>query len=178
MNPIQHLAGQYLYWTQPPLFAMEYQLHDAEHIQSLATLKWKSQLKMQASITIGERAWNFDLKGFFNRRIEIREGEDTEGTLTGTFKPGWNYHGTLTLADGRMFKWKNANMWNTEWKWTTMDDGDLMKFSPDTKLSRMTRSEAKIELSPAAADFPEVGLLATLGWYMMLVQNIEAASAS
>jgi hypothetical protein len=178
MNPIQHLAGQYLFWTQPPMFAMEYLLQDAEKVQTLASLKWQSSLAMRAIITVGEKIWNMDRMGFLNTRIEVREGENKEGVLLATFKPGWNYHGTLTLTDGRTFKWKNANMWSTEWKWLTADEGELMKFSPDTKLSRMTRSEAKIELSPAAADFPEVELLVTLGWYIMLAMNIDAAAGS
>jgi hypothetical protein len=178
MNPIQHLAGQYLHWTQPPLFAMEYQLQDAERVQTLATLKWQTQLAMRATFTVGDHVWNIDRLGFLNVRIEIRDGETKKGDLVGTFKPSWNYHGTLTLADGRMFKWKNANIWGTEWKWTTMDDGDLMKFSPDSKLSRLTRSESRIELSPAVADFPEAPLLAALGWYMMLAMNMDAAAGS
>ncbi len=178
MNPIQHLAGQYLHWTQPPMFAMEYLLQDAEKVQTLATLKWQSQLTMRALVTIGARTLNFDRLGFLNVRIEIREGETKDGNLVGTFKPGWSYQGTLTLADGRMFKWKNANFWSTEWKWTTMDDGDLMKFMPDSQLSRLTRSESKIELSPAAADFPEAELLAALGWYMMLAMNMDGSVAT
>jgi hypothetical protein len=178
MNPIQRLAGQYLYWTQPPLFDMEYILQDAEQVQTLATLKWQSSFALRASITIGEQLFNIDRVGFLNTRIEIRKGTDKDGELIATFKQGWTYNGTLTFENGRKFEWKNANIWSSHWKWMTPDEGELMKFTPETKISRMTRSESKIEMYPPSADFPDVELLAVIGWYMMLVMNMDAASAS
>jgi hypothetical protein len=176
MNPIQHLAGQYLNWTQPPMFSKEYELHDAEGVQLLGQLKWESEWVMRATAIAGEKQWHFDRVGFMSR-VEVREGTK-EGVLIATIKRGWTYNGTLNYEDGRQFKWKNANMWQTTWKWQTVDEGDIMTFSSVNAITRITRSEAKIELTGAAADFPEVDLLATLGWYLMIVQAMDSAAAA
>jgi hypothetical protein len=175
MNPIQRLTEQYLYWTQPPAFSMDYLLQDAEAVQTLATLKWQTSLAMRASVTLGPQEFFIDRLGVLNPRIELRQGTGKAGALIATFTQGWTARGTLTFETGHRFEWKNANRWYTHWKWMTPDGGDLMKFTPDTKVSRLTRSESRIELYPPCADFPEVDLLAVLGWYLMLVINMEGA---
>jgi hypothetical protein len=172
MNPIQRLAGQSLYWTQAPLFKMDYLLQDAERVQTLATLQWQSSLAMRAIALIGAQAFYLDRLGWLNSRIEIRTGTDKQGDLIATFKNGWtSYNGTLAFETGRHFEWKNTHLWNSHWIWTTTDGGELMKFTPATKVSRLTRSESTIALYPPAADFPEVALLTVVGWYLMLISE-------
>jgi hypothetical protein len=169
MNPIQHLAGQTLYWTQAPLFKMDYLLQDAERVQTLATLQWESSLAMRAMAKIGTQPFSLDRPGWLGRRIEIRTDTTQAGELIATFKHGWtSYNGTLRFETGQHFEWKNTHHWHSHWIWTTTGGGELMKFMPDTQIRRLTRSESRIELYPPAADFPEIALLAVLGWYMML----------
>jgi hypothetical protein len=99
MNPIQRLVGQSLYWTQAPLFKMDYLLQDAERVQTLATLQWQSSLAMRAIAIIGAQAFYLDRPGWLNSRIEIRTGTDKQGDLIVKFTRRWtSYNGTLALS--------------------------------------------------------------------------------
>lgn len=37
---------------------------------------------------------------------------------------------------------------------------------------------SEVEIPPSAADLPELGLLASLGWYMLIIQMRDASAAA
>ncbi len=177
MRMIQEAAGNELKWEQPPMFAREYELNEQAGIAPLATLQWVATFGTRAIATGNGRTYTYEREGFLNQRIAIREGDSKGGEPLAVFKPSWNGTGTLTFANGRVFHWKSTNIWQSEWKWVTPDEGEIMHFARDRKLKRMLRSEAKMMLHPAAADFPEVEVLVSLGWYLLLLRDQDAASA-
>ncbi len=71
------------------------------------------------------------------------------GPVLAIYTRGWG-GGTLQFADGRLFKWENANFWGTKKAWKDSSDTCLMQFqnSPWTR-------DLLIRIEPEALATPE-----------------------
>lgn len=115
-------------------------------------------------------AWTFARVGIFRPRIVIADA--TTGTEVASLeRSAWKGKGTLTLPDGRGFSWRSGNLWQSKWAWLDEAGQPVMRFRQLGTLK--TRCHVTID-SPDAE--PHLMLLAMLGWFLMLVNQADAAA--
>lgn len=196
MRLIQEAADQELVWRQPHGMRQEYELCADDEV--LATLRWE---KSWGSLAVGETAeesWSFKRSGFWRPRIGVRPlGRDEE---VATFVPDWNHNGTLTIGGGRTFRWIGKGFWGLEKAWQERDDSPPIvgfkrrsnyKFqaqlilSPTaaalpetTQLDDLYRPLPPEEMAPPSEQMAELPLLATLGFFLIVLEMMDAAGAA
>lgn len=196
MRLIQEAADRELIWRQPSAFKQEYELRAGD--ETLAALRWQKTLGSLALAETAEGSWTFKRSGFWQPRVTARP-VDSERDIA-TFKPEWNGGGTLTTNRSRHFRLVNISFWGWEWGWREADAGPpLVRFVSKGAL----RTEAQVVLAPAAAALPETAqlddlyrplppeaqappsvalpelpLLVTLGWYLLVLMAQDAAVAA
>ena len=79
--------------------------------------------------------------------------------------------GTLELPDGRRFP-ANSNFWHTRYQIKTDGDSPLVTFQREGAL----HLSASVEIHDAARKLPELPWLVMLGWYLMVMQQMDAAA--
>ena len=194
MRLIQEAADQELLWRQTHALKQEYALRAGDEV--LATLRWQKPFGSLALAKTAERGWTFKRSGFWQPRVTARPvGSERD---VATFKPEWTGGGTLTTDGGRSFRWASTGFWRQQWSWRDADDAPLVQFQDRSGL----KSEARVTLSPVAAALPEVAqvddlyrpvarealgppsvalpelpLLVTLGWYLLVLAAQDTAAA-
>lgn len=195
MRLIQEVADQALFWRQPGAFKQAYELRADEEV--VATLDWGKSWGTLATARTAEGAWTFKRSGFWQQRVGVRP-LDSEREIA-SFAPKWSGDGTLTLAGGRSFHWAGKGFWRLEKVWQDREDAPpLIGFKRDGGL----KTEARLVLSPVAAALPETSqlddlyiplppgaqgppaqplaelpLLATLGFYLLVLETMDSAAA-
>jgi hypothetical protein len=169
MKRLAEVVGPELLWTRPSARRKYDELRSGD--ETVATLQWK-----KGSLAVAEVAdarWTIKRQGFWQQGVKIRrEGSDVD---IARFDLGWLGGGTLDPGSGRRFRWGSANFWRSSWQWTAEDGTPLVRFAGK---QRWTKMEGEVEVEPAAADLPELPLLVTLGWYLLVMTaNEEAAGA-
>ena len=91
-------------------------------------------------------------------------GTDSE---VATYHAGWTGHGVLELGQGRRFQWAAADFWRSQWAWQGADGSTLVRFR-----------SARVEVDPAAVTLPELALLVSLGWYLLVLLARESDEAA
>src|SRR6185295_1277823 len=114
---------------------------------------------------------------FVNPRVTIRSAQAESTDDIAIFKPNWSYTGTLVLPDGATFAWSNNDLWYTEWSWKTANGEQLIEFRPKGDFKSIIRAEGYMNIAPSAVDLPNLLLLATLGWYLILLTLHDADGA-
>lgn len=175
MESIQQYLGQELRWVQPSMTSMSYELQAPEIGTPLATMRWETMWAARAEGYTNDGMYYLDRRGLFNINVQVREQKEADPVAI--LKPHWNYNGTLTFTNGNRFEWKSTSMWQSEWKWESSEGGQLMNFRPHQTWKNMMKAEAVVLIDPAAADFPEMPVLALLGWYQMILQYFDASGA-
>jgi len=169
MRRLAEVVGQELRWTRPSARRRYDELRSGE--EPVATLQWK-----KGSLAVAEVAtarWTFKRQGFWRQRVTVRrEGSDAD--IAG-FDLGWFGGGTLDPGGGRRFRWGSANFWRSSWQWSAEDGTPLVRFVGQ---QRWTRLEGVVEVEGAAAELPDLPLLVTLGWYLLVMTANEEAEAS
>jgi hypothetical protein len=155
ITPIRKFAGQNLLWTPSAAFRQQYELLAGDMV--LATLDM-SNWTIAAQAVTAEGSYDLKREGFFRQQIMIRASES--GPVLATYTRGWG-GGTLQFADGRLFRWENANFWGTKKAWKDSSDTCLVLFqnSPWTR-------DILIRVEPEALAIPEHPLLVILGLYI------------
>jgi hypothetical protein len=160
-----------LHWTQPDPFARAYQLGAGGEI--LATLRWQKPWGSLARATTAAGVWTLKRDGFWHPRILVRAaGSDAEAA---TFRAGFGGAGILEMADGRLFFWGSTNFWQVEWIWQDAVKRPLVRFRSKHGLRT---AEATVTIEPAGRGHPDLPLLVTLGWYLLMLLALDAASAA
>ena len=115
--------------------------------------------------------WTFKRVGFWHPRITVRApGADDDRAV---FDPSWTGSGSLTVAGGPTFRWKATNFWYTRWDWQTADGAVALHFANQQGLARL---EGQVGVEPAGRGLPELDLLITLGWYLIVLRANDDAT--
>jgi hypothetical protein len=160
MRHIGEVNCQLLAWTQTDYCHGEYKLRAGD--ETVATLCWR-----EGSLAIAETAdgrWSFERPGFRRSRVSIRIAGF--GTEIAVFSSSWIGGGTLELVGGRLFYWSATNLWRSRWVWREADGKELVRFRSRQRL----RLSGLVERSQSAATLPELDLLVTLGWYLLVMR--------
>lgn len=171
MRQIAAMTGRELTWTQPHAFRMEYELRAADEL--IATLRFKSSFGSFATAESADGCWTFKRVGFWQTRATVREcGAETD---LASFKNNtWSNGGTLELPDGRKFL-ASTNFWQTKYDFRTEAGEVLFSY---THIGGLFHSSALVEIQPAAANLPELAWMVMLGWYLVIMMQMDSAAAS
>lgn len=171
MRRIADLADQPLKWEQPSALKMEYELR-TEGGEPAATLRFRSSFGSFATAQGADVCWTFKRIGFFRTQVTIRVcGSDDD---IANFKNNtWTSGGTLELADGRKFQ-AATNFWQTKFGFETESGEKLIEFEQ----SGLLRLSVTVEIHPSAVSMAELPLMVTLGCYLIVMMNTDAAVAT
>lgn len=108
-----------------------------------------------------EGVWFFSMRGFLKKVVEVRRSMTGPPAATFTFS-GLGSGGTLTLADGRVFKWDTKGLFRQRFFWVGSDGIPLVYLNHASSLLR-ERLETTVERPDLSND--DLSLLTLLGLY-------------
>jgi hypothetical protein len=149
----------------------EYDLRAGESV--VATLRWDKAFGSLATAVTGEGSWTFKRAGFLSPSVTVRmAGAETD---LASLKARWRGDGTLEFADGRRYRWTHAGFWHTEWCFANESGDPLMRLKPKFALAGHA---AEVTIEPAAASNPDLSLLLSLAWYLVVLMSQDAGGAT
>ncbi len=171
MRAIREFVGQSLLWVQPRAMKQQFELRCGDEV--LAVMRWQSSWRSSAAVETAEGSWSFRYKGFWHQQVVI---ESSRGDVAQpTLRRRWTGSATLSFPDGRSYLWKRRGFWGIKRDWVTADGVPLLSFK--TK-SGLIKTGGEVGVQPFAAALPELALLVTLGWYLVVMEVREAAAAA
>jgi hypothetical protein len=172
MQTIREAAGggQDVFWRRPHVLRHEFELR-AGGEALLATLRWQTALGSLALAVTAEGRWTFQQIGFWRRAVTVRRADET--VEIATFVPHWNGSGTLRLTDGRTLRWRPGDVWLSRWLWRDDSGAPLLTIGARRGVLRLA---APVTITPAALTLPELDILTTLGWYLLVLRSRETVA--
>jgi hypothetical protein len=161
MQSIREAAGQDLQWKRVKWWKREFELRSGDEV--LAKLYKQNGMPGVIGEAI-DGQWNFKRRSFWNGEIVI--ADPTTLAEIGVAKRGRKK--SLAFADGRTLTLKKTSRWKHQWVWLNDDETPLIHF----------QSNKHLILESAALSFPELSLLVTLGWHLIVLQQEEEAAAA
>jgi len=152
-----------------PSVKKSYELRAGE--QTYGMVSW--QRGSLAAADIAANHWTFKREGFWHPRVTVRVA-GSESNLA-IFRPAWSGAGTLELSAVRRLHWSAANMWHSEWAWQESDGSPLVHVKSH---QRWTKLEGMVEIQPGAAAAPDLPLLVSLGWYLLVLLAQDTAATT
>jgi hypothetical protein len=177
MQSLNELTGLHLEWREPKAMQQRYELRSGS--AHYATLEFQSSWDTAATATTGMGTWDFQRTGLLNPQVTVR-APGVEADLA-VFRTRFWGEGVLTLADGTAYHWRPVNTWNTRWAFFDSGDRPLVTFHtgvPMESFSDLFRNQSSVFLDPSALKHPHLGLLVTLGWYLHLLHQVDAANST
>lgn len=156
-------------WKSAKRFQRRYELRAGPEV--CATLNFASAFGSLAEAEAAEGRWTFKRGGFLRPRVTVRDAA-TEKEL-GVFAATWRGEGVLDVHAGPSFQWASQGFWHARWTWADETGRELLHLSPKSVL----RSTAAVELEPAALRARTTGLLAALGWYLIILSAEDSSGA-
>ena len=89
--------------------------------------------------------------------------------------------GWLEFANGTRFQWKSINFWGTAWGFANTREELVFTMKPGAekpKLSDLLKTQAVVEIETPSYGLAELPLLLVLGWYLMIMQQDDAATTA
>ncbi|HEU4328792.1 MAG TPA: hypothetical protein VFS21_36980 [Roseiflexaceae bacterium] len=172
MLSIRSIVGTDTQWTPDSDHRREYTL--VSNGQKVATLRFPAR-GLRATAESADGCWTLERTGTWEPQVALHScgGETPVGTFICTAR---NTHGTLRLDGGRRFLF-STNIWKTRMAFSDRSNTKLVTF----KLTGWVNIGARVEVTPAGAEVPELPLLTLLGWYQVtmvhLLKHLIAAFA-
>lgn len=166
------VADDDLQWRVRPAPRRTFELQGGGGV--VATLRWA---KATGSLALAESLdgrWTFKRAGFVSPRVTVRPaGADEDLAI---FRPSWEGHGALQFDGERRFRWSPTGFWQSEWAFGHEGGDPLVVFSP---VNGTLGTEGRVRIARATPALPELSILTTLGWYLLvLMEDDRAAIAS
>jgi hypothetical protein len=160
-----------LEWKQPSAFKRAFFLHAGESV--LASVEWQKTFGSLAEARTSERVWTFKRQGFLNPRVNIRAAGSEEDLAI--YEPHWGGgKGVLRGPGARLLNWRRKSMLGGEFEWQSPDGATLVHFH----IHGILKHGAEVTVAPGATDDPDIALLLTLGWYVLVLQIEDSAVAA
>lgn len=167
MKKLIEMMGSELEWTQPSGFKLNYELRAGGDL--VATLHFRSSFGSFATAETADECWTFKRVGFWRARVTVRlRGAEDDLAI---FHIAWNGTGTLEFPDGRRVR-ASTNLWQTRYGLESEEGGKLVNFD----VGGVFRHSAKVTIDPSATGREELPLLVTLGWYLAILMQQDAAA--
>jgi hypothetical protein len=177
MKKVSEIIGANLEWREPKATVQHYELHAGKEL--CGTLDFRSAWGTLATAETAGGTWTFKRVGFLNPRVTVRAaGSDRDLAV---YQPRFWGDGELALADGAAFQWRAVNFWSTRWSFLDGASRPLVTFRSGVEgqsLKDIFRTQATVEIDPAASAHPRLPLLVALGWYLILLQHQDTATTA
>jgi hypothetical protein len=159
--------GLPLQWVQPSKLKMNYQLIRGNEV--ITTMRFKSIFGSLATVENPDGCWTFKRMGFLQTRATIRPC-DSE-TEIATFRNNtWKGGGTLEFPNRR--RKATANFWQTHLDFEETAGGSVIRFKYDS----VWCASATVGIQTTALSAPETSWMVALGWYLMVMMQVDGAS--
>jgi hypothetical protein len=167
MRKIIELVDQQLKWVQPSALKMQYELRAGEEL--VAILRFRSSFGSFATAESVDGCWTFKRVGFWQTRVTVRPcGADADIAI---FRNNtWSGGGTLELSDGQKFP-ATTNFWQSKLEFQNESGYTHIQF----KSGGLLHLSATVEIQPSAVGMPELPLMVMLGWYLIVMMNMDSA---
>jgi hypothetical protein len=89
--------------------------------------------------------------------------------------------GSLEFANGKTFTWEAANFWATRFEFKDNAGNLLVTFRAgveDPKLKDWFKTQARVEITEQAKDFPELSVIILLGWYLIIILHMDSSTSA
>jgi hypothetical protein len=177
MEALSTAIGSNLCWVQPKTLERQFELRTEGGL--FGSLRFEKALGTLATASSAAGRWTFKRAGFMNPRVTIREaGRDVDLAV---YWPKFWGGGWLECADGSRFQWKSMNFWGTSWGFANTREELVFTMKPGaekSKLSDLLKSQAIVEIGTQSFGLAELPLLLMLGWYLMIMQQDDAATTA
>ena len=150
---------------------MHYELRTGDG-ELAATLRFRSSFGSFATAECADGCWTFKRIGFFQTKVSIRACGSDDDTAKFTNNT-WSNGGTLELPDGRIFQ-AATNFWQSKFAFETESGEKLIQFEKGGLL----HLSASVAVQPNAISLAELPLVVTLGFYLIVMMNMDAAIAA
>ncbi|HZN04882.1 MAG TPA: hypothetical protein VFD06_14955 [Candidatus Polarisedimenticolia bacterium] len=171
MKTIREVGDRPLRWTRPRMLERQYELVSGTDV--VGGLRWESMFGSLATAETADGTWTFKRAGFVSPRVTVRTlGSDTDLAV---LRVGFKGDGLLHGPDRQTYQWQRTSFWRSEWAFATETGRLLVGFDPDFSL---LKHAATVKLEPEALQNPDLSLLVTLGWYLMLLLSEEVAGVT
>ena len=171
MDSLTNLAGRELLWTPSRTGKRAYAL--GMDGRTVATLVQPSLWRQDSVAVTATGRWRFARVGFLRQRYVIADA-DTGVEVAQMSRSDWTRSGTLRLPDGRQYLWRSGGFWGSKWVWLDTAARPLLRFRQFGAL----RAQCAVTVEPETASEPHLALLATLGWYLMLLMREDTTAAT
>jgi hypothetical protein len=167
-------TGASLVWRQPEVLTEHFDLHlgPADNAPVVATLDWARGFMPRASAACAAGFWTFERSGGWRPQVAILDPATGQEMARYRSSGGG---GTLATTWGPTFGWVPSNFWRTNWDWLTADGQLLLHFVNERKF---VRAQGRVDVAAPLGRVPELDLLSSLGWFLLLAQAKESSAAT
>lgn len=178
MKSLNEAEQEHLNWTQPKATHQLFELKSKDDL--FGTLKFPKSVGSLAEAETLQGKWTFKRVGFFTTKITVRKtGEENDLAV---FKPNlMASSGSLEFSDGKKFQWQAANFWQTKFEFSETDGETIVTFrsgTEDHKLKDWFKTQARVEISEQKTDLPELSIMVLLGWYLIIVLQMDSSTGA
>jgi hypothetical protein len=177
MRQLSEIEGQPVEWIQPKTFERLYQLRSGQEV--LAALTFRSSTGTMATAETTEGRWTFKRVGFLNPRVTVRAAGSEEDLAV--YQPKFWGDGVLSFNAGCVWAWKPTNFWATDWAFFDSEGTAVMEFRSGVekeKLSDIFKTQFTVVFHHTRTVREAVPLLVTLGMYLLVLHQQDAAAAA
>jgi hypothetical protein len=171
MKTIREAGVQPLRWTRPSMLTRQYELVSGTEV--IGGLRWESMFGSLATAETADGTWTFKRAGFMTPRVTVRAPGSAADLAV--LRVGLKGDGLLHGPERRNYQWQRTNFWRSEWAFATETGRLLVGFDPDFSL---LKHAATVKIEQEALPIPDLALLVTLGWYLMLLLSEEASAVT
>jgi hypothetical protein len=140
-------------------------------------LSFRSSFGTYATAETAEGTWTYKRVGFLNPRVTVRIAGAEEDMAI--YHPKFWGDGILTLKEGPTFTWRPTNFWRTHWEFADEEGQVVLTFeSGVVQLKDIFKTQATIRFEHVAEHRSLLPLLASLGIYLIVLHNQDAAAAA
>ncbi|MBX5455560.1 MAG: hypothetical protein IRZ31_01560 [Thermogemmatispora sp.] len=172
MRAIRDCADLPLHWREGTLRC--YRLQAGE--ETLALISFQRLAGTAALAEVAEGRFCFERRGLWLPQVAIRQ-DDERGEELAIFEPQlWSRDGVLIGLHGPLYRWSRVHEQRAGegavpgpcWEWQDLTERPLLHFSQLICLPHM-RMSGVLTIEQAAAGLSLLPLLATLGWYLLVL---------
>jgi hypothetical protein len=170
MRAIRECTARPLQWRGGPLHS--YLLQAAG--ETLAVLRLQQSAEVRALVETAEGELSFERRGSWQPQIVVRRCPG--GAELAVFEPAlWQRDGLLIDLQGPLYRWHYCQVPGTRRAWQELTDRPLLQFAPPVFDAQLGLS-GLMSVEPPALKLTALPLLATLGWYLLLLDEGSASS--
>lgn len=160
-----------LEWKRPNILQKTFEL--SLGADCIARIDWSGSWDDAAIVTCGYERWTFRHEGFLHARVRVIDG--ISGEETAVLQHKWGRDSYLLFPDGSKFTWSVLKFWKGELGYKDANGNVLLRIKPGYVNGRKA---GELTITPQALELPNLALLITLGWYLMvrLAQTSDAST--